>query len=410
MDSISEKGALGHLMDLLAVEGISGQEREVAAVVKRKLRKAGLRPSWMRHDDAHRRISPDFQVGNLIVKLPGTVKGQRRLFMGHLDTVPLCRGAVPVLRGRRIVPAGKTALGGDNRTSVACLVTLLETLLTKRLPHPPITAVFTIAEEIGLRGSAELRVRDLGSPKLGINIDSGRPSELIVGAIGADRWEAAVHGRSAHAGVHPEHGISAVLMASKALEEVAARGYFGKIVKGKRHGASNVGRIEGGEATNQVTDFVRVTGECRSHDPRFLQQITTAYRRAFERAARSVKNHRRQTGQVRFRAERSYDAFRIGEDSGVVEFACRVARALKLGPTCIVVNGGIDASALNQKGIPTVTVGAGQHGAHTLGEYVDVKEFLTGCRFVLALATTESDGIGTPATGRPKRPRKTPGA
>ena len=50
-------------------------------------------------------------------------------------------------------------------------------------------------------------------------------------------------------------------------------------------------------------------------------------------------------------------------------------------------NGGLDANWLNSKGIPTVTLGAGQHNAHTLKEYVDIGEYLLGCKLALALAT-----------------------
>jgi tripeptide aminopeptidase len=53
--------------------------------------------------------------------------------------VPLCAGAVPQRKAKRITPAGATALGGDNRTGVACLVTLAATLLANKLPHPPLT-------------------------------------------------------------------------------------------------------------------------------------------------------------------------------------------------------------------------------------------------------------------------------
>ena len=46
------------------------------------------------------------------------------MFMTHMDTVPLCAGAKPADQGRKIVNTVKTALGGDNRTGCAVLVTL----------------------------------------------------------------------------------------------------------------------------------------------------------------------------------------------------------------------------------------------------------------------------------------------
>ncbi|MHC4127276.1 MAG: M20/M25/M40 family metallo-hydrolase [Planctomycetota bacterium] len=384
--NIDERRALAHLMDLLAVEGKSGREAKVAAAIRRKLLAAGCRKSWIAHDDVHRRITGDFQVGNLIVTLPGSERGPRRLFSGHMDTVPLCRGAVPVRKGNRIVSAGRTALGGDDRTGCACLVTMIETLLKRDLPRAPLTVLFTVGEEVGLQGARRVRMADLGRPKLGFNIDGGVPRCFVVGAVGAERWEAEVRGRSSHAGVHPERGISATLIASRAIADAAARGYFGKIVKGRRRGTSNVGRFQGGEANNQVTDLVRVTGESRSHDPRFLSAITTAYRRAFERAAHSVRDERGRTGRVRFTARRDYAAFRLDPDAPVVAEARSAARALRLRSKLLVVDGGLDANWLNARGLPTVTFGAGQHNAHTVEEYVDVREYLGGCRLAVALA------------------------
>jgi len=404
---IDEKRALANLMDLLAIEGLSGGETRVAGEVKRRLRRAGCKASWMMHDRAHRKIPArhgKFEIGNLIIRLPGTMRGPRRLLMGHMDTVPLCRGAVPVRRGGRIVSAGSTGLGGDNRTAVAALVTMVETLLAQRLPHPPLTVLFTIAEEIGLWGARYVSLEDLGRPRMGFNIDGGPPADLIIGALGADRWRAEVIGRSSHAGVHPDHGISATLIASRAIADVAARGYFGRIVRGSRRGTANVGVIRGGEATNQVTDRVWVRGESRSHDPRFVRTITETYRKAFERAARGVRNHEGRRGSVRFEATTDYDPFRISPSAPVVRHAVAAARSIGLVARTGVADGGLDANHLNARGLPTVTFGAGQHAPHTVDEYVDVEEYLGGCRLAVAIAG-HGAGAATPRQPTPRRPR-----
>ncbi len=384
---IDERRALRHLMDLLAIEGLSGGETRVAAAVRKKAREAGCRPAWIRFDEVHRRIPGDFEIGNLIIRLPGTVRAPCRLLMGHLDTVPLCRGVVPVRKGGRIVSRGRTGLGGDNRTAVASMVTVLETILRRGLDHPPLTFLFTVGEEVGLLGARFVKLSDLGRPEMGFNIDGGNPAKLIVGALGADRWEVDVVGRSAHAGVHPDHGVSATLIASMAISDAAARGYFGKIRKGKKRGTANVGVIRGGEATNQVTDSVYVKGESRSHDPKFVLEITTAYRKAFERAARRVKNHDGVRGRVRFTARTDYVPFRIDRGEAVIDVARKSARALGLKPRLFVADGGLDANHLNARGLPTVTLGAGQHSPHTVDEYVEVGEFLDGCRLALSVAT-----------------------
>ena len=64
--------AIRHLMDLLKVPGPSGGEAAVAALVIEKLIKCGCKKSWLRHDDAHKKIGDGYEVGNLIVKLPGS--------------------------------------------------------------------------------------------------------------------------------------------------------------------------------------------------------------------------------------------------------------------------------------------------------------------------------------------------
>lgn len=382
---VNEERAIQHLMDLLAEPGPSGRERQVAEALKTRLLAAGCPPEWIREDDAHTRIPGGFEMGNLIVQLPGTVPGQRLMFSGHMDTVPLCRGAVPKRVGDRIVPEGDTALGADNRTACAAMLVLAETLLRESLPHPPLTLIFSVGEEIGLWGAKEVNPADLGDPLMGFNIDSGDPRRVIVGAIGAHRWEVRVKGVSAHAGVHPEHGVSAALIAARAVAWIAEKGYFGLIQKDGRAGTSNIGVIEGGEATNQVTDKVLIKGESRSHDPAFLEEITETIRRTFAEAAASVVSCTGKSGAVEFICHKDYHAFRISEEEPAVARTAAALSALGLEAVPEVTNGGLDANFYNVKGIPTVTLGAGQHHPHTVEEYADVPEYLTACRLLLRI-------------------------
>jgi len=196
-----------------------------------------------------------------------------------------------------------------------------------------------------------------------------------------------VYGRSSHAGVRPEAGVSAILIASRAIARVAERGYFGKILKGRRKGTANAGVIHGGEATNQVTHLVEVRGECRSHDSRFLAVITREWQRAFEEAARSVRNVEGHSGRVAFEVTSDYKAFRLPDRHPAVRFICAAAQSIGLKPETCLMDGGLDANPLNAIGVPTVTFGAGQHKPHSFEEYVDIPEFLDGCRLALEVAT-----------------------
>ena len=394
--NVDVKAAESHLMKFLSVDGITGEEAAIAAAVSDELKKVSVPASAIRFDDANKRIPIPTQTGNLIVDLPGTRSGSRLLFATHLDTVPLCAGAKPKREGDRIVSDGTTALGGDNRTGCAVLVTLAETLLKQKLPHPPITLLFTVREESGLHGARELKPADLGGATMCFNVDGQLAAELITGAVGQQNWEAEIHGKASHAGVAPEKGISATLVAATALVEAQRSGWFGKVVKPDGTGTSNPGIFGGkhgkaaGDATNVVTDYVYIKGEARSADDKFAAAIVAGYREAFAKAAATVKDAGGETAKVKFSAQPAYPPFNIAKDAPVLAHAKRSAESIGLKPTTIFSNGGLDANWLDKHGLPTVTIGSGQYEIHTVKEYVDLAEFANGCRLAVALATLDS--------------------
>jgi tripeptide aminopeptidase len=393
--TIDAKAAEDHLMRFLSVDGVTGQEAAIAAAVSDALKKIGVPASAIRFDDASKRIPVPTQTGNLYADLPGTRSGPRLLFATHLDTVPLCAGVKPKIDGKRIVSDGTTALGGDNRTGCAVLVSLAETLLKHKLPHPPITLLFTVREESGLHGARELNRKDLGGAKMCFNVDGRLASELITGAVGQVNWEAEIFGKASHAGVAPERGISATLAAALALAEAQREGWFGKVVKKNGHGTSNPGIFGGrngkpaGDATNVVTDYVFMKGEARSPDEKFAAAIAEGYREAFGKAAKMVKDSDGETARVEFRSTPAYPPFNMKDDEPVVAHAKKAVKALGLKPTTVFSNGGLDANWLFRHGVPTVTIGAGQYEIHTVKEYVDREEFAQGCRLAVLLATVE---------------------
>lgn len=390
-----QKEAEARLLRFLAVEGTTGHEEAIAQDVVKALVEGGVPRKAIRFDQAHTQIPLPTPVGNLIVHLPGTRSGPRRLFMTHLDTVPLCAGARPVRQKGKIVPAGPTALGGDNRTGVAVLVALAVTLTRQRLPHPPLTLLFTVREESGLWGARFVDLAELGEPVEGYNVDGRSAAEITIGAVGAERWQVEIVGRAAHAGAHPEHGISATAVGALALERVVHGGWFGKVVKDGRQGTSNVGSFGGrdgksaGDATNVVTDYVQIRGEARSHDRRFVRTITRAYQEAFRQATGEVRDHRGRRAKVRFQSRLDYYPFRLKSTAPVARHAVAAGERIGLKPTLRISNGGLDANWLVRHGIPTITFGAGQNNIHTVEEFVDLAEFANGCRMALSLATLD---------------------
>ncbi|WP_342732794.1 M20/M25/M40 family metallo-hydrolase [Bradyrhizobium sp. B117] len=393
---VDTKAATDRLMRFLAVEGVTGQEAAIGRELTAALKQAGVPAKAIRLDDANTRIPVPTETGNLIVDLPGrgALHNQPRImFMTHMDTVPLCAGAKPKKSGRKIVNEAKTALGGDNRCGCGVLVTLAAELAKQKLDHPPITLLFCVREESGLYGARHVKLEELGKPVMAFNYDGGAASNVVIGAVGADRWTVEILGRASHAGVAPERGISSTMIMALALAEVKAGGWFGKVVKGKRQGTSNVGPVTGGEgrpagdATNVVTDYVHVRGESRSHDGKFFKEITKAYKAAFEKAAKKVTNAQGKSGKVKFKAETDYYPFRMKESLPVVKRAIEAVAAVGGTPNVRAANGGLDANWMVRHGVPTVTFGAGQNEAHTIDEWINLDEYDRACALAVQLAT-----------------------
>lgn len=384
-----------HLMRFLSVEGVTGQEKNIGLAVSDALKKIGVPAEAIRFDDVNKRIPLPTETGNLIVDIPGTRPGPRLLFSTHLDTVPLCAGAKPRRDGDRIVSDGTTALGGDARTGVALLVVVAETLIKHKLPHPPITLLFTVREESGLHGARELNPADLNGAVMCINVDGQLASDLIVGAVGQENWEVEITGRASHAGVAPEKGISATLVGAMALTEAKRNGWFGKVVKPDGRGTSNVGIFGGkdnkpaGDATNVVTDYAYIKGEARSPEATFATKIANGYKEAFATAQGEVTTDEGDKALVKFSHVASYPPFELGKDTPIVKRATKALGILGIEPVYVFSNGGLDANWLDKHGVPTITIGAGQAEIHTIKEYVNLKEYEKGCRLGILMATMD---------------------
>jgi tripeptide aminopeptidase len=142
-----------------------------------------------------------------------------------------------------------------------------------------------------------------------------------------------------------------------------------------------------GDATNVVTDYVHVRGESRSHDAKFFRQITAAYKAAFEKAAKKVKNSEGKSGRVKFKVQTDYHPFRQKDTLPVVKRAAEAVAAGGGTPNIRVANGGLDANWMVRHGIPTVTFGAGQNEPHTIDEWINLDEFERACELAVRLAT-----------------------
>lgn len=382
-------------MQLMAIPGKSRREAQVAQFVTDFLRESGISNTQIKFDSAHRRTPEKGDVGNLVVKLPGSVGGKRRMLMAHLDTVPTCLGSEPVRRGKQVFSKNpNTGLGADDRAGVAVVLNAIREIQKRNLPHPPLTLLFLVQEEIGLQGARTLSLGQLGKPKMAFNFDGGSPQKITIGATGGYRMKIDVRGLASHAGNAPERGVSAIAIAAEAISSLHSGGWHGQIEYSGKQGTSNIGVIHGGAATNVVADRVDVLAEARSHQSTFRRRIVREIEKAFRQAARSVKSIDGKQGTVHFDGRLDYESFCLPVNAPCVRIAQMAVEAIGLEPQLAVANGGLDANWTNAHGIPTVSLGCGQKYQHTVNEALDIQGFEQACQLALRLATEVDDATG----------------
>ena len=131
---------------------------------------------------------------NVIIKKPAcgkTASQDAVMLQGHMDMVCvsegvshdfLTEGLSLRVEGDHICADG-TTLGGDDGIALAYMLALLD---GDGYTHPPIEAVFTVDEEVGMNGAAALDVSDLEAKRL-INIDNEEEGQLLVSCAGGAR-------------------------------------------------------------------------------------------------------------------------------------------------------------------------------------------------------------------------------
>ncbi len=132
---IGDAEALALVMEMMAIPGRSGEEAAIMEFIHGKLADAGFSSTALSFDNANRRTPIGGQVGNLLLKLPGTICGPRRMLAAHVDTVPICIGSRPVRKGKYVVSANKkTGLGADDRSGAAILLTTALAIAVRSCP------------------------------------------------------------------------------------------------------------------------------------------------------------------------------------------------------------------------------------------------------------------------------------
>ncbi|MFZ5644088.1 MAG: M20/M25/M40 family metallo-hydrolase [Bacillota bacterium] len=368
---INRERLLNEFLELVKIDSVSGFERNIADILKKKLKDIGLE---VFEDDTGKKINTE--AGNIIARLNDNGGAHSTIMVcAHMDTVEPGRNVKPVVEGDIVKSSGDTILGGDNKAGIAIILEALKVLKENNIRHGELEIVLTVFEEGGLLGAANIDPKMLKS-NIGYVLDSdGPPGTIVTKAPTQDRISVLIKGKAAHAGICPEKGINSI--------EVAARAISGmKIGRIDEETTSNIGVISGGKATNIIPDSVLIQGETRSLSESKKERET---QHIIEKINEAVSFF---GAQADINVEHLYREINVNENEKVVTIALEAAENINISPRLEKTGGGSDANIFNEKGISTVVLGIAMQNVHTTDEYIKVDDMVLGCRYLVEIIRT----------------------
>lgn len=364
---VNEERLLKEFMELVQIDSETKQEGTICQFLTKKLQQLGL---YVKEDDSQERTGHG--SGNLIATLAGHSQAPCVYFTSHMDTVSPGLGIQPEVRDGYVYSDGTTILGSDDKAGIAAMLEGLRVLKEQDVEHGPIQIIITAGEESGLVGAKALNPKDIVA-EFGFAFDSSGPvGDIIVAAPTQAKIKTIVYGKSAHAGLNPEDGISAIQVASKAISNMS----LGRI---DAQTTANIGSFAGGQATNVVCDYVEITAEARSLDDHKMNKQTQRMKDCFEQAAQQFHT------KVDVQTEILYPSFQCTEKDEVVQVAVEAVKRIQRKPQLLSSGGGSDANVFAGYGIPTVNMGLGYEYIHTKNERIAIAELNKAAELFVSL-------------------------
>lgn len=358
---------VNEFIEMVKISSLSLKEGKFAAVLADKLKALGFE---VYIDKAGEQVGGD--TGNVLARLKGNSDIQPILFCAHMDTVIPGENINPIIRDGVIYSDGQTVLGGDDKAGIAAILEAMKYIKEKKLPHGDIELAFTISEEGGMLGAKNMDYSWLKSKMAFVMDSSGNVGEVIIQAPAQIKILTTIKGRTAHAGLAPEKGISAIQVAARAIDKM-------KLLRIDKETTANIGSINGGMATNIVCDKVEMSIEARSLVRSKVEaqkdHILECIQRACEEfgAEHDTKHYL------------NYSEINLPKDTPVIKLADKALKRIGIDTNLTSTGGGSDTNIMNGKGIQAVTLGIGMRNVHTTSENISIENLEKTAELVAAI-------------------------
>jgi glutamate carboxypeptidase len=353
MDEIQTAGVVDLLRTLVEIESPTGDAEALVRVANRFASAMEVRGGRVE------RVHADGFGVHLLVDF--FEAGERPLLVvGHLDTVHP-RGTLDRLpwrvEGDRLYGPGVF----DMKGSWAAVAGALDILAVERATPKPLRLLLTCDEEVGAPHSRPLIEAEGQKARGALVLEPPLPGGTMkTSRKGMAVYSVRVKGVSAHAGIEPEQGVSAIHALVRILERVLTW-------ENPESGVTvNVGVIEGGTTGNVVAEMAEAQVEIRFWRREDGERGDALIRKMGEVGARDPRCSIEVTGGVN-RWAMEPDSGGRALEAAAKEAARELGRELGSGRT----GGSSDGQFLSAVGCPVLDgLGIEGGGAHTLGEHI----------------------------------------
>ena len=277
------------------------------------------------------------------------------------------------MKGETLITTdGTTLLGADDKAGVAEIMTAVETVLEKGLPHGKLCIAFTPDEEIG-EGVDHFDLKKFGA-KFAYTLDGGEIGELEYENFNAALARLTFKGRNFHPGYAKNKMVNSIKVANEFMASLPKKeapeytsGYEGFF-----HIYSIKGTVEETVLEILIRDFDRETFEWRKG---VIENGVREFTRKYDLPV--LLDMKDQYANMKERLE---------PVRYIVDIAKQAMVELGIKPLFVPIRGGTNGSKLSFMGLPTPNLSNGAHNSHGRYEYIPVSSMENAVKLIVKIS------------------------
>lgn len=329
---------------------------------------------------AHMDTAPDYSGENVKPQIIPDYDGKDVLLKGSGAYLKVSDfPSLTSLKGRTLITTdGTTLLGADDKAGVAEIMTAIEQIIERNIPHGDIWVGFTPDEEVG--ASANLFDLDYFKADYAYTVDGDYEGEIAYENFNAASAVFSITGVNVHPGEAKDIMVNAALVGCEIAMSLPADETPSTTCG--RQGFFHLTDMSGDVSSAKLFYIVR------DHDKNIFESRLNRLR-----TIEVEMNQKYGEGTVNLAIQHSYENMLsvIEEQMYIVELAKKAISSVGLEPISRPVRGGTDGARLSFMGLPCPNLGTGGYGFHGPFEHISVEGMETAVKILLEILSNPVD-------------------